>query len=102
MSRTVEKIIDDVEAAIGVPAGTLRDSTCRTREVSLARHVAYYVARRETKLSFAKIALAAGARDHKAVLYGFNRVSIAVSRGAGGDEPRTRLLIMKVAPGMIE
>lgn len=101
MARTVDKIIDDVEAAAGLPMGAIRDHTRRTRDVSLARHVVFYLARRETKLSYAKIGLQCGFGDHKAVLYGFNRISLAVARGGGGDEPRIRLLIMKVAPGMI-
>jgi len=75
MPRTIPEIILAAEKAVEIPLGRTFDMQCRTHEVSLARHVAVYVAKKETFFSFAKIAEAFGSYDHKFAMNGFNRVS---------------------------
>ena len=78
MARGANEIIAAVEQLAGLPAGILKDKKNRTHDVSLARHVACYVIRKETAMSFERIARAFGNSDHKFVIWGFNRVSIAL------------------------
>lgn len=81
--RTIAEIVAAAEAEMKLPPGLVADALRhRTHEVCLARHVAYYVARKETRWSFALIAEAIlGRKDHKAVMHGFNRVSVALKTG---------------------
>jgi chromosomal replication initiation ATPase DnaA len=76
--RSIDQIIAAVEAAARVPQGSTRDTSCRVYEISLARHIACYIARKETHLSFKRIATAFGTDDHKIGLYAFNKISIAL------------------------
>lgn len=88
--RTLEQIVDAVERAVGLPKNATLDPDRRTRDVSLARHVIFYLARKETKLSFVSIA-AHFHFDHKSVMYGFNRVSCELAKGL----PETVRILMK-------
>ena len=92
--RTVSEIIAAAECVLGLPRGACAERERRTHDVSLARHLAYYIARRETRLSFARIAQETGALDHKAILYGFNRISCALAERDDGVID----LVRKIAP----
>ena len=95
-ARTVPEIIAAVEAAAELPDGALVDMKRRTHDVSLARHVACYVAKRETHLSFKKIAMAFGSNDHKLILWGFNHIAIHVAK----HDDAVVALINEVAPNL--
>ncbi len=73
--RTIDQIIAAAAEASGVAEAVIRDLDQRTHDISLARHVAMYVARIETHQSFQKIARAFGTDDHTLTMHGFNRVS---------------------------
>lgn len=73
--RTIEQIIEDVAKAAGISFAVIYQPFCRTPEISLARHVAVYMAKKETKLSFKYIARKIGFADHKGAINAFNRVS---------------------------
>ena len=68
------KVADHFDTPIDVLRGTRRD-----RRVSLARHVAIYLLRQHTSLSFAEIARELGGRDHSSILYGFKKISRGMS-----------------------
>jgi chromosomal replication initiation ATPase DnaA len=80
MPRSIEEIITFVETVAEFAPGTICDTTQRTHEVSLWRHIVFYVARRETHLSFKRIASATKVSDHKSILYGFNRIAVGVTQ----------------------
>lgn len=79
--RTIDQIIAAVAEASGVAEAVIRDLGQRTHDISLARHVAMYVARIETHQSFQKIARAFGTDDHTLTMHGFNRVSVDLRTG---------------------
>ena len=89
MTRSIDQIIADTEAAACLPSGITKDMRCRTFDVSLARNIACYIARVETHRSFNAIAAAYGDRDHKMALNGFNRISVALRNK---DHDITRLV----------
>ena len=70
------RIVLATEKVMSLPAGTIHNTAFRNTEASLARHVAFYVARKKTRQSFGRIGDAIASVDHRAVMYGFNRVSI--------------------------
>ena len=96
-ARTVDAIIDAVERAAELPDGALREMHRRTHDVSLARHVACYIGRRETRLSLKKIARSFGSDDHKLTLHGFGKAS----SGLAQNDPAVVKLIRAVAPELL-
>jgi chromosomal replication initiator protein len=65
---TPSAVIKAVSEHFGTDAETLKGPR-RTREVSLARHVAMYLLRETSSLSSPQVGLALGGRDHSTVLY---------------------------------
>lgn len=96
--RSLLSIVAEVEKAAGLPFGVIEDLSLRTGDVSMARHVAYYVGRRETRLSFQRIADEIGSGDHRGIMYGFNRVSCALADG----QQWAIGLVGKVAPAFLD
>lgn len=66
-------IIDAAAVVCGVPAETIRGFSRVPRYVE-ARHLAMFVARTATDLSYPAIARAFGGRDHTTVLHGVRRI----------------------------
>lgn len=95
--RSVEQIIEDVAHAASISFMRIYEMNERSYEISLARHVAVYIARKEAKLGFRRIAQVIGFSDHKGAFHAFNRVSYDIARG---DEA-TRALVLS-AGGRIE
>lgn len=58
----------------------------RVREVSFARFMAYYFARRVTEMSLPRLGLAFGNRDHTSVLHGLRRMDKFIPQIIGWDE----------------
>lgn len=65
---TPSAVIKAVSEQFGVDAETIKGPR-RTKEVSLARHVAMYLLRETSSLSSPQVGLALGGRDHSTVLY---------------------------------
>lgn len=95
--RSVEQIIEDVARAASISFTRIYEMNERSAEITLARHVAAYIARKETKLGFRRIAQIIGFSDHKGAVHAFNRVSCDI---ASGNEA-IRALVLR-AGGRIE
>ena len=65
---TPSSVIKAVSEQFGTDPETLKGPR-RTKEVSLARHVAMYLLRETSALSSPQVGLAMGGRDHSTVLY---------------------------------
>lgn len=94
-TRTINSIVDQAEQVAGLPTGTIRDVKQRTVAQSFARHVAYYVAKIETRQSWRRIAEAMNVSDHKAIMYGFNKISVLLAE----KNPDTMKMVAAVAAG---
>ncbi len=67
--------IDDILAAAAAHYGVeVLDLRSRRRAHSRPRHVAMYLAKRLTELSFPAIGRAIGGRDHTGIMWGFRRI----------------------------
>lgn len=79
--RSVEQIILATAKAAGISPVVMRQMTCRTADVSLARAIAVYIAKKETKLGFRMLAEMFGYFDHKGALHAFNKASCKLAAG---------------------
>lgn len=78
--------IRDIQTAVcrlyGLPATAMTDRRRGPGATVTPRHVAMYLARRLTGLSYRAIALHFGGRDHKGVLYADRRIRALRQRDA--------------------
>jgi chromosomal replication initiator protein len=91
----IEKILSSVAVAFDVSLSQVQSRT-RTRTVALARQVAMYLARRNTRLSLQEIGGYIGGRDHSTVIHAEERVKAIKSKDPEFsnqiDDIETRLL----------
>lgn len=91
----IEKILSSVAVAFDVSLSQVQSRT-RTRSVALARQVAMYLARRNTRLSLQEIGGYIGGRDHSTVIHAEERVKAIKSKDPEFsnqiDDIETRLL----------
>ncbi len=74
---TVEQIIEAVAEFYGFEQEELQGSR-RTKDVALARQVAMYLCREETKASLQQIGTSLGDRDHTTIMHGHDKVAINI------------------------
>jgi chromosomal replication initiator protein len=91
----IEKILSSVAVAFDVSLSQVQ-SRSRTRSVALARQVAMYLARRNTRLSLQEIGGYIGGRDHSTVIHAEERVKAIKTKDPEFsnqiDDIETRLL----------
>lgn len=69
----MQDIIRAIEAAIHVPRGDLVSSR-KAAHVVRCRHIAMWIARRASAMSFPQIGRMLGGRDHSTIMHGVNKV----------------------------
>lgn len=77
---TVERIVTEVAAHFGVGVHALTGST-REKTVSLARAVAFYLARQHTGMSFPELGRAMGGKNHSTAIAACQRVEALAATG---------------------
>jgi len=75
----VEKIIRAVAAHFSLKPQDLK-SRKRSRHIATSRHIAMYLARTETNMSFPEIGRRFGGKDHTSVIHAVNKISREISR----------------------
>ena len=75
----IEKILSSVAVAFDISLSQVQ-SRSRTRSVALARQVAMYLARRNTRLSLQEIGGYIGGRDHSTVIHAEERIRTMKSK----------------------
>ena len=78
---TVEKVISEVARYYNIDPEKLTSSK-QTKDISMARHVAIYIARETTQLSLQNIGKEFGDRDHSTVHYSINRIEREIKRNS--------------------
>jgi chromosomal replication initiator protein len=74
---TVDQIIEAVAEFYGVEEEDLRGPR-RTKDLALARQVAMYLCREETKDSLLQVGAALGDRDHTTIMHGHDRIALQI------------------------
>lgn len=77
----VEKIIKAVSAYFGLKPQDIK-SQKRSKMIALSRHIAMYLARTESKLSFPEIGKKFGGKDHTSVMHAVNKVAKEIERSS--------------------
>jgi chromosomal replication initiator protein len=88
---TIEQIIAAVAAFYAFDEEDLLGSR-RTKDVALARQVAMYLAREETKASLPQIGAALGNRDHTTIMHGYDKIALQIEQD---DQLRRDVLAIK-------
>jgi len=70
----IERIIKAVSAYFNLTPQDLK-SQKRSRAIALSRHVAMYIARTESKMSFPEIGKRFGGKDHTSVIHAVNKIA---------------------------
>jgi len=70
----IDLIIKTVATAFNIRSSDIRGKR-RTRNLIKPRHIAMFLVRKHTSLSFPEIGREFGDRDHGSVLYGCNKIS---------------------------
>ncbi len=76
-------ILTEVSKAYRIPVEILKSPGVRTPAVARARHIAIYLACKQTWLSKDNIAKFFNQRDHSATFYAFNKISMLLGKDAG-------------------
>lgn len=71
---TIDQVIDTVAIYYRVTVEAIL-SNSRSRTIAFPRHMAMYLARTETSLSYPQIGRKLGNRDHTTILYGYEKIS---------------------------
>ena len=71
---TIEQVVKSVSNYYRITVEALR-SNSRSRTISFPRHIAMYLARTETGLSYPQIGAHLGHRDHTTILYGYEKIA---------------------------
>ena len=76
-SVLVERILTTVGEKYGVSVEDLKSKT-KTASVANARHIAIYLIRKETNMSFKDIGKIFGGRDHTTIMASFEKIEINI------------------------
>ena len=76
-SVLVERILTTVGEKYGVSIEDLKSKT-KTASVANARHIAIYLIRKETNMSFKDIGKIFGGRDHTTIMSSFEKIQINI------------------------
>jgi len=76
---TVDQIVDAVAEFYEFAAEDLRGPR-RTKHLALARQVAMYLSRQETKASLLSIGRALGNRDHTTIMHGHDKIALQIEQ----------------------
>lgn len=87
----LSEIIQAVADTYGIPPEVITNTQMRTKPIVEARHIAQYLACKMTYRSRDSIATFFHQRDHASVLYGFNKVSVAMAKDPEYKEQVTSL-----------
>ena len=75
----IDSIIKTVATAFNIRSSDIRGKR-RTKNLIKPRHIAMYLVRKHTNLSFPEIGREFGDRDHGSVLYGCNKITEALKQ----------------------
>ncbi len=77
---TIEEVVNATSSFLRIPLDMITDTKSRTFDVTNARHLAVYIARKLTFKSFEQIAdiIYKDSGNHKSVIAAFNKISILV------------------------